>query len=142
VVKAAEAEATAAGEELDGAELDQLKQALGAAPGARGAPRGSAGMVRDLKASQKSRATRIKRDSLDRALVDLAAFYRDVLVRQLGADVALVNEEFRAQVDFLAGAGTPEDTLRRIEAVLAAREAVAANVAPLLAVEAMTLALR
>ena len=94
VVKAAEAEAAAATDELDTAELDDLKQALGAAPGARGAPRGSAGMVRDLKASQKSRATRIKRDALDRALVDLAAFYRDVLVRQLGADVALVNEEY------------------------------------------------
>ena len=142
VVKAAESEAAAATEQLDTAELGDLKLALGAAPGARGAPRGSAGMVRDLKASQKSRATRIKRDALDRALVDLAAFYRDVLVRQIESDVPLVNEEYRAQVDFLAGAGTPEATLRRIEAVLAAREAVAANVAPLLAVEAMTLALR
>jgi len=142
VVKAAEADAAAATDELDSAELDELKQALGAAPGARGAPRGSAGMVRDLKAGQKSRATRIKRDALDRALVDLAAFYRDVLVRQLHADVPLVNEEYVAQVELLAGSGTPDATLRRIEAVLAAREALAANVAPQLAVEAMTLALR
>jgi len=142
VVAAAEADAAAATDEVDAEELAELRRSLGESTTGRGVPRGGAGMVRDLKAGQKSRATRIKRDALDRALVDLAAFYRDVLVRQLGADVALVNEELRPWVERLAGAGTPEATLRRIEAVLAAREAVAANVAPLLAVEAMTLALR
>ena len=39
-------------------------------------------------------------------------------------------------------ASTPERTLRRIEAVVACREALDRNVAPLLAVEAMTMALR
>ena len=46
------------------------------------------------------------------------------------------------QAATIARATTPEDTLRRIDAVLACREAVEANVAPLLAVEAMALALR
>ena len=36
----------------------------------------------------------------------------------------------------------PERTLRRIEAIAACREALDRNVAPLLAVEAMTMALR
>ena len=40
------------------------------------------------------------------------------------------------------GASTPESTLRRIDAILAARTAIDVNVAPLLAVEAMTVALR
>jgi DNA polymerase-3 subunit delta' len=142
VVAAAEAEAKAATDELDAEELGELKQALGEGPGQRKLARGSAGMIRDLKAGQKSRATRIKRDALDRALVDLAAFYRDVLVVGVGSGVPLVNEHRREVVEHLAAAATPEQTLRRIEAVLDAREAVAANVAPLLAVEAMTMALR
>ena len=47
--------------------------------------------MKDLEDRQKSRATRLKRDALDRALLDLAAFYRDVLVVQLGADVDLAS---------------------------------------------------
>ena len=41
----------------------------------------------------------------------------------------------------LAGSSAPEVTLRRIEAVMACRERLELNVAPLLAVEEMTLAL-
>jgi DNA polymerase-3 subunit delta' len=79
---------------------------------------------------------------LDRALVDLGAFYRDVLVVQLGAAVDLVNADLEPTLRELASASDAEDTLRRIEAVLAAREAIEGNVAPLLAVEAMAVALR
>jgi DNA polymerase-3 subunit delta' len=42
----------------------------------------------------------------------------------------------------VASASTPEATLRRIEAILACRRALARNVTPLLAVEAMAIALR
>ena len=42
----------------------------------------------------------------------------------------------------LARGSAPESTLRRIEAIAACREALDRNVAPLLAVEAMTMALR
>jgi DNA polymerase-3 subunit delta' len=42
----------------------------------------------------------------------------------------------------VATSSVSEQTLRRIQAILAARDAVDANVAPLLAVEAMTVALR
>jgi DNA polymerase-3 subunit delta' len=42
----------------------------------------------------------------------------------------------------VAGGSSAPATLRRIEAVLACREAIEANVAPLLAVESMTLSLR
>ena len=73
--------------------------------------------------------------------VDLAAFYRDVLVVQLGAPVELVNADLLPAVSKIAAASSPESTLRRIDAVLAAREAIEANVAPLLAVEAMAMSL-
>jgi DNA polymerase III subunit delta' len=147
LVDAAKEEAQAATTAADAAATEQLRTALGAGPGGSGGgrtkmPPGAAGLLKDLEQRQKRRATRHQRDALDRALVDLAGFYRDVLAVQLGADVPLTNAELRPTVTKLATAGTPESTLRRIEAIMACREAVEANVAPLLAVEAMTLALR
>ena len=53
------------------------------------AMRGMAGAMKDLEDRQKSRATRVKRDTLDQALLELALFYRDVLMVQLGAGVEL-----------------------------------------------------
>lgn len=91
---------------------------------------------------QKSRATRIKRDSLDLALLELVAFYRDVLAVQFGASVELANEDRRHEVEAVARASTPEQTLRRTDAIMKCRERLAANVNPQIAVEAMTLALR
>jgi DNA polymerase-3 subunit delta' len=75
-------------------------------------------------------------------LVDLASFYRDVLVLQGDAAVELVNDEHREAVTSVARTTSPIHTLRCIDAVLAARTAVGESVAPLLAVEAMTVALR
>jgi DNA polymerase-3 subunit delta' len=97
--------------------------------------------VRALEDEQKKRATRFKRDVLDRALLDLLSVYRDVLVLQLGAAVELVNAEMRGDLQALAARCTPEETLRRMDAIGEARERIDANVSPLLAVEAMTLRL-
>ena len=142
LVDAAKGEATAVSEALDDDEKDRLREAMGDT-GGRGMakPRGVAGAISDLEKRQRSRATRTQRDALDRALVDLAAFYRDVLMVQLGAQVDLVNADLESAVTNLADGSTPEATLRRTEAVLAAREAIDANVAPLLAVEAMAVTL-
>ena len=142
LVDAAKEEAAAITEALDATETSVLKESLGDVGGrGRPRPRGAAGAISDLEKRQKSRATRTQRDALDRALVDLAAFYRDALALQLGAPVDLVNADLARPLQRLAESSTPEATLRRIEAVLACREAVDANVAPLLAVESMALAL-
>lgn len=142
LVDAAREEAAALVDALDASETSALKEALGDTGGrGRARPRGAAAALNDLERRQKSRSTRTQRDALDRALVDLAAFYRDVLLRQLGADVELINPDLSRSVERLAGTSSPEATLRRIEAVLECREAVDINVAPLLAVEAMALAL-
>jgi DNA polymerase-3 subunit delta' len=105
-------------------------------------PRGTAGAMKELEERQKRRKTRTQRDSLDLALTDLTAFYRDVLALQLGARTPIANEDVRDSLERIARDTAPERTLRRIEAVLACREALDRNVAPLLAVEAMTMALR
>ena len=79
---------------------------------------------------------------LDRALLDLLSLYRDVLVVQLGAEVEPVNVEHADQVAALAAESTAEQTLRRIDVVAEARTRLQGNVAPLLAMEAMAVALR
>jgi DNA polymerase-3 subunit delta' len=144
LVKAAEQEAAAATEELDMPEREALRQAFGEGSTGKGvakAVRGAAGALKDLEDRQKSRATRLKRDALDRALLDLAAFYRDMLTVQLGADVELASAGYEAELRRLAAASAPESTVRRIRAIMACRERLAVSVAPLLAVEEMTLSL-
>lgn len=139
LVKAAEAEAKALSAQVDAAETAALRQALGESAKGR-MPRGTAGALKELEDRQKSRATRAKRDALDRTLLDLASYYRDLLVVQLGAGVELVNAD-RAR-ELRAVRGTPEATLRRLEAIMLCRERLEANVNPQLAVEALAMALR
>jgi DNA polymerase III subunit delta' len=142
LVDAAREEAGAITTSLDQSETTALKEALGDVGGrGKARPRGVAGALSDLEKRQRSRATRTQRDALDRALLDLSAFYRDVLMLQLGADVELLNGDLQGALQRLAESSTPESTLRRIEAILACREAIDINVAPLLAVESMAVAL-
>jgi len=186
LVKGAEQEAAAVTEELNVPEREALRKAFGEGSTGKGvakAVRGAAGALKDLEDRQKSRATRLKRDALDRALLDLAAFYRDVLVIQLGAadgrepdagDGRELDAGDGRDVDAgdglglgaggglepgagdgleLASAGheddlrrvaadtTAESTVRRMEAIMTCRERLEVNVAPLLAVEELTLAL-
>ncbi|OPG03078.1 DNA polymerase III subunit delta' [Streptomyces sp. GKU 895] len=141
LVDAAAEDAKLLAEERDGKETEELKAALGAAQGGR-LPRGTAGVMKDLEDKQKRRRTRTQRDSLDVALTDLTGFYRDVLALQLGSRVAIANADAEDALERLARGSSPEATLRRIEAIAACRDALDHNVAPLLAVEAMTMALR
>lgn len=142
LIEAAEAESATTFAENDTTERAALEQALGAGGtgrGAAGAMRGAAGQIKELEKRQKSRSTRSQRDALDRALVDLAGFYRDVLVTNLRAPVAVVHTDTAQQSAAAAEKWTPESTLRRLEAVLACRDAIEQNVKPKIAVEAMML---
>jgi DNA polymerase-3 subunit delta' len=144
LVKSAEDEAKAMTEELDEPEREKLRQAFGEGSTGKGvakAMRGMAGAMKDLEDRQKSRATRVKRDTLDRALLELASFYRDVLMVQVGADVELANVDRADDLRQLAGKSAPESTLRRLEAIMRCRERLTMNVAPLLAVEELTISL-
>ncbi len=123
----------------------RLQIALGAGGTGKGtaaATRVTVGAVRELERRQKSRATRMQRDALDRALVDLAAFYRDVLLVHAGAAVTPAHPDFADDARSVAARLTAPGTLQRLDAVLACREALELNVKPRIAVEAMTAALR
>ncbi|WP_405898520.1 DNA polymerase III subunit delta' [Streptomyces sp. NBC_00727] len=141
LIDTATEDAKQASEEVDAKETEDMKTALGAAAGGR-MPRGTAGVMKELEDKQKRRKTRTQRDSLDLALTELTGFYRDVLALQFGSRIAIANADAQDSLDRVARASTPERTLRRIEAVSACRQALDRNVAPLLAVEAMTMALR
>jgi DNA polymerase-3 subunit delta' len=141
LVATAQADAKAATEQRDAEERSALLRSMGA-EGAATIPPALRAQVRELEADQKRRATRAQRDVLDRAMLDLLSLYRDVLVVQLDAGVELVNVEHEESVRALAASSTPDQTVRRMDAIGEARTRIAGNVAPLLAVEAMTIALR
>jgi DNA polymerase-3 subunit delta' len=141
LVEVAKAEAKAATEERDAQERTELMRALGVGEGETLPPR-LRSQLKQLEDDQKRRATRRQRDVLDRAMVDLLSLYRDILVVQLGADVELVNAAEAGLVRTLAADSTPEQTIRRMDAIGTARERLEGNVSPLLALEAMAIALR
>ncbi|MEV0949777.1 DNA polymerase III subunit delta' [Promicromonospora sp. NPDC050249] len=141
LVEVAKAEAVSATQERDAAEKAELMRGLGVADGETLPPR-LRSQLKQLEDDQKRRATRHQRDVLDRAMVDLLSLYRDVLVVQLGAEVDLVNAELAETVRLLAADSTPEQTVRRMDSIGVARTRLDGNVAPLLALEAMAIALR
>ena len=117
------------------AEAEALLEAVGKV-------RGTAGLRKEVEGRIKSQTKRSRRDALDRALVDLAAWYRDVAVTGLGGS-HLVHADQADVIRAAAAASTPESNLRRVEAILECRAALTdTNVDDLLAVERMALALR
>ena len=141
LVASAEGESRALNVGRDEAETEELSTALGAGgtgKGAAGALRGSASAFKDLEKRQKSRQTRSSRDALDRALIDLATYFRDALMVAGGAGaVTASHPDMAERVAALAAYASQDRLLRCIEAVLACREALAMNVKPKFAVGAM-----
>jgi DNA polymerase-3 subunit delta' len=141
LVTTAEDEAKALTGDRNEAETEELRTALGAGGTGKGtatALRGATGAIRDLEKRQKSRQTRASRDALDRALIDLATYFRDALLVSSGAGVVKPNHPDMAdKVAAMAAVVPPDRLLRCIEAVLECREALAVNVKPKFAVDAM-----
>jgi len=126
---------------LDDREAADLDLAYGA--GTRGVkPTGLAAAHKELDRSQRQRARRFVRDSIDRSLLDLASFYRDVVALQLGSTSDLINEELRHEVATMAQETTGEMSVRRLDAIFAARVALEGEVAPVLALESLMISLR
>lgn len=122
-------------------EREGVRQVYGV--GARGIEvRGAAKAMNDLEKTQKKRAKRVRSDAVDLALLDLLAFYRDVLIVQWGADVDLINAEFEPQLRTAAAGSSPEMTMRRIDEILNTRGVLSGNAAPRMVLEALFATLR
>jgi DNA polymerase III subunit delta' len=141
LVATAEAEAKALTGDRNEAETEELRTALGAGgtgKGTAGTLRAGTGALKDLEKRQKSRQTRAGRDAMDRALIDLAAYFRDALLVSSGAgDVQASHPDMADKVAAMAAHVPPDRLLRCMEAVLECREALAINVKPKFAVDAM-----
>ena len=140
LVDAAKNEAEEVAEKRDEQELQALKEAWGQT-GSRLAQGGSKA-VKELEKEQKSRATRMVRDYLDQALLDIVTLFRDILLVQSGKSEGLVNSDLTEDINRVATSTTSEATLTKIEAVMKARTNLSHNAAPLLTVEAMMVQLK
>jgi len=126
---------------LDGKEAADLELSFGA--GTRGVKAsGFAAAQKELQRNQKQRSKRFVRDAIDRSLLDLASFYRDVVSVQLGSRSELINEELRHDIDTMARSTTGEITSARLAAIFATREALEGEVSPPLVLEALMISLR
>ncbi len=142
LVDIAKVETEAVGEEINNREREELDAVFGSDRKAR-TSRAYKAALTQLTESQKQRGKRRTLDVVDRCLMDLVSVYRDVIAVQTGAPGDLVNEEMRGDISGLARRSTPEQNLRRIDAVFAAREKMLEfQVPPLLALESMMLSLR
>ena len=98
--------------------------------------------IKALEDDQKRRAKRSLRDGIDRILVDLSSLFRDVIMLQLGRTDAVINRELGHKLDEAAARSSPAETLATLDAITIARQRIEANVAPLLALEAMLVSFR
>lgn len=134
-------QAEAEGENRADREIAELRRTLGLAPDET-IPPAMRSHFKQLESEHKKRETRRIRDAHDRALIDLLSLYRDVLVVQLEAGTDLVNVDFEKEIEDIAGSITADKTIAIMDEISLARERIGANVAPLLAIEAMMMAMR
>jgi DNA polymerase-3 subunit delta' len=140
LVDSAKAEAVADAERKDEDEISKLKEAWGSM-GSKMVMGGSKAL-KELEKEQKSRSTRMVRDYLDRALLDIATLYRDTMLVQSKSTDSLINQDLIEQINQLSEASSQVKTLDKIEAILKTRRNLAQNAAPLLLIEALMCELR
>ena len=130
-------EASASSEIRDEKETEKLQEAYGKGATGRGMATGTAKAVKDLEKEQKSRASRMVRDSIDGALLDLATFYRDVMLVQSGAAESMINSDMRTEIANYASNYHGHTVVQKMSAILEARMNLALNAAPLVTCEAL-----
>jgi DNA polymerase-3 subunit delta' len=141
LVDLATAEANSSSDERDEKEIEKLKEAYGKGATGRGMATGGAKAVKELEKEQKSRSTRMVRDSIDGALLDMATFYRDVMMVQSGNVESIINTDIREDIERFASSHPKHPMVLKINAVMDARSRLANNTAPLLTCEALMCAL-
>ena len=137
ILNLATEEAEVAASARDEKESAELAEAWGKGATGRGMATGGSKAIKDLEKEQKSRTTRMIRDSIDGALVDIATLYRDVMFLQSGTQGALINQEFAADISKMAERIPAAKTVSKIDAIMSARNNLSHNAAPLLTLEAL-----
>lgn len=146
LVRVATEEVASSMEPVEAEERAELERALGVGAKGRGAAkaqRGSAGVVKEMEKEHKNRRTRLVRDSLDLALIDVAGMYRDAMMLAAGAVAGdapvggFQHPDKRATSAELARRNSPAALLQCLDAVAACRETLQLNVKPEVALDAL-----
>jgi DNA polymerase-3 subunit delta' len=137
LVDLATQEANTATDARDEAETQALAEAYGKGATGRGMATGGSKAIKELEKEQKSRATRAVRDGLDGALLDIATFYRDVMLVQSGATDSIINIDIIDEITAYAHKNPAHATVKKINAIMEARTNLSHNAAPLLTIEAL-----
>jgi DNA polymerase-3 subunit delta' len=137
LVDIATEEAKTTSESRDEAEIEKLQEAYGKGATGRGMASGGSKAVKELEKEQKSRATRMVRDSIDGALLDLTTFYRDVMMAQAGNTQSLINTDLHDVITTFAANSPADSSVQKISAIMNARASLAQNAAPLATCEAL-----
>lgn len=131
-------------DEQDEVEISELRSSLG--EGQAGITKGrvdrmASKATKELKTRHKARRSRGNRDVLDLALLELLAYYRDVLMVLVDANVDLIQAELRPAIERSASAATVEATVKRMQSITRARDRLKANADSRLVFEALTVEL-
>ena len=137
LVDLATAQANESAGARDEKEIAALQEAYGKGATGRGMASGAAKAVKELEKEQKSRATRMVRDSIDGALLDIATFYRDVMMVQSGSVDAIINTDMADAINAYAAKHPKHTTIDKMSAIMEARTNLSHNAAPLLTCEAL-----
>ena len=137
LVDLATAQANESAGARDEKEIAALQEAYGKGATGRGMASGAAKAVKELEKEQKSRATRMVRDSIDGALLDIATFYRDVMMVQSGSVDAIINTDMADVINKYASSHPKHTTIEKMSAIMEARTNLSHNAAPLLTCEAL-----
>ena len=98
---------------------------------------GGSKAIKELEKEQKTRSTRMVREGLGAALLDIATFHLDVMMVQAGSNDDLINKELENEINTYAAKNKPAATINKINAIMEARVNLSHKAAPLLTVAAL-----
>jgi DNA polymerase III subunit delta' len=118
-------------------EIEKLQHTFGNGGTGRALASGGAKAVKELEKEQKLRSTRRVRKSIDRALVDIATFYRDVMVIQAGESDSVVNTDICDEIKSYAANSRAHLTVYKFNSIMIARSNLESNGTSLVTCEAL-----
>lgn len=127
-------------EQRNTTEMANLRRSLGLQPGER-VPTALRSQVKALEEDQARRARRSLTDVLDRVMLDLLSFYRDVLICQLDAKTQFVNVDMVDEIKDVAANSLKKHTLARVHSIEAARKRLSSFGNPQIVVDALAVSL-
>jgi DNA polymerase-3 subunit delta' len=137
LLELATSEANASTDKRDAREIEKLQEAYGNGATGRGMASGAVKAVKELEREQKARSSRMVRDCIDGALLDITSFYRDVMMVQIGKSASVTNIDILQLIEGYAEKSHPHAIVNKINAIMDARIILASNAAPLLTCEAL-----